>query len=410
MKKENNNFKNRLIYFFVYIIVIIMIYDCNSIYSAGIHSYVLNKLTLYLMIFSVGILLIVNYNSTIPMSRYIMSMSMLSIYLVVYLILQKNQRAINFGISYLVKFLLMYSLAFFICHNNKVDVFIKIYVQLIFLIAVVSLFFWLSGSTLHLVQPNRSYLSMWTGTYENVPSYFNVYFETQSLNLTVRNSAIFTEAPMASLAFSIALILEILYQKNEKFYFSKAVILTIAVISTLSSTGYIFLIVLFGYIILMHKNNNYLDSIKLVLVPVVAIILLILVKKVLYNKLITSSGLIRSRDFFNSFKAWVKYPILGLGINMGQNPKEIMDWNIGNFGYSTSMGKILGENGLYIFILYLSSIIKSVYTGIKYKSIKRIFVTFMIFYLFITTLFVNTYLLFFIMSVLFIAIPRLIKR
>ncbi|MCT3031120.1 hypothetical protein EFN40_05375 [Pediococcus parvulus] len=95
---------------------------------------------------------------------------------------------------------------------------------------------------------------------------------------------------------------------------------------------------------------------------------------------------------------------------MGQNPKEIMDWNIGNFGYSTSMGKILGENGLYIFILYLSSIIKSVYTGIKYKSIKRIFVTFMIFYLFITTLFVNTYLLFFIMSVLFIAIPRLIKR
>lgn len=399
---KKNGVKNKFISLFACVVIIIMIYDCNSIFTAGTHSNILNRLTSYIMILSVLILITLSYNSTIEISQYIINVSIITIYLIIYILIQRNQGAFQFGFTYLIRFILMFSLAYFVCQNHEITLFINIYINLITLIAIISLFFWLFGSVLNFVHPNQSYLSIWTGNYESVPSYFNVYFETQKLDSTIRNSAIFTEAPMASLSFSIALILEVLYSKIKNFHLCRVIILVLAVLSTLSSTGYIFLILLMGYIMLIRKNGNYMNAIKLVLVPVIMFILILLVRSVLNRKLVTSSGFERSKDFVNSFKAWVKYPIIGLGINTGQSSKDVANWDIGSFGYSTSFGKILGENGIYILILYLISAVKSFYIGIQQKDTNRIFITIMMIYLFVLTLFANTYLIFFIFSVMYI--------
>lgn len=98
--------------------------------------------------------------------------------------------------------------------NNRHELLLK-YRNLMIFISAVSIVFWLLGSIFHLVHPSGVVQSVWTntGNPKPVPNYFNLYFETQELYGFARNTAIFTEAPMASLHFSIALFVEMYIEK-----------------------------------------------------------------------------------------------------------------------------------------------------------------------------------------------------
>lgn len=271
--------------------------------------------------------------------------------------------------------------------------------------------FWIFGTNLHIIQPTGVYYSNWNqfGIYQAYPKYYNLYFETQVLNQITRNSSIFAEAPMASLTFSIALCIETIYLKKSRLHILKIIILSLAIVSTISSTGYIFLILIFGYKLLTITNFNYYSNIiKLLVIPVMLIIGMLLIHYFLDQKLSTNSGLSRSKDYINSIKAWVNYPILGTGIDtLGSNLTSALHLGIGNFGYSNSLGAILGSTGLYIFILYFISIVKSFYFGIREKDTNRIFITFIFIYFIVTTNFLNTYILFFFFSLLAIWEPNI---
>lgn len=392
-----------------YVIAIIMIINCNSIYTVSVDPTLLNRFNLFTLIISVALLVWLHGFNNVELNKYIVTGGILSVYIMLYILIQRNHAVIQGGILELLKFLLIFSLVYLVYRTVAVPRIFQAYCNVVSLIALVSLFFWFFGSILHFLSPTGVFVSNWNqfSVYQAVPSYYNLYFETQVLGGLTRNSAIFAEAPMASLSFSIALSLEILYLKNKKLHVLKIAILSLAIITTMSSTGYICLTMILIYQLLFTQSkNSHIATLKLFLIPIVLLGGLISIRYFLSQKLSTSSGSSRSQDYINSFKTWLKYPFFGAGINMGSNLLPEDRWMIGKFGYSNSFGKILGENGIYILALYVISIGRSIYIGIKNMKKERLFFTLIILYLFITTIFINTYVCYFFFSLLAIWNPE----
>lgn len=405
-KKEKNNLFIQII---TYVLAFGMIINCNSIYGTGIYGNRLNNILLILSFFEVLIIIATHRVESIDLRKYTFIILLLSGYLLVYvLIQQKNTIDLN-TIKMILTFLLFFSLAYLSYRNDRLPLLLTAYVNLITIIAVSSLLFWILGSNLHLIQPNGIYLSKWAQpTFQSVSSYYGLYFETQSMGTMWRNSAIFAEAPMASLNFSLAVTIESLLVKKGKFHKFKILILAFAVISTLSSTGYICLVLLILCKMLAgNYRNKYVFIFKRIMTPIVLIVGVILINHFFSRKMMSSSGVSRGQDYLNAFKAWSRHPILGVGLNMA-NSLPIEDrLFIGKFGYSNSFGRILGETGLYITVLYIISIIRSIYIGIKLKESDRIYFTVVLVYLFITTIFVNTFVMFFFFSLMAVWVPNL---
>lgn len=403
------NIRSLLIIILTYIIAFIMIINCNSIFMASVNPAPINRTSLFAMVLSSIGLILLQKNNGQKIKRYVVISGILIIYILIYILIQRNQTVINTSVKELFKFILMFSLAYLVYRTSKIPSIFKAYCNEVSIIALISLIFWLLGSILHILSPTGTYISSWNqySVFQAVPSYYNIYFETQILDGVTRNSAIFAEAPMASLAFSIALCLESLYLKKEKSHNVKIIILFLAILSTLSSTGYICLILIIVYRLVFTKTSNkYLTTLRLIAIPVILVVGILGIRHFLSQKLNTNSGSSRSQDYLNSFKAWAEYPFLGAGINMGSSLSVKDRWIIGKFGYSNSVGRILGENGLYIFSLYLISLGRSLYIGLKSQSKERIFLTLIFLYLFITTIFVNTYMCYFFFSLIAVWRPN----
>lgn len=386
-----------------YTIVLLMIVDSNSIFMTGTAASLVSKVVMLLMTMAVCILISRVGPSSKDYQRYFVILLGILAYLLVYVLIMSlriGNGDLKGFLIIVVKFLLMYTAIDLVYKKEKDPQIFTAYSNIACIIALISVFFWIFGSQIHLIHPTGVYMSNWSnlyGGYDYKPTYYNIYFETQLLDNVVRNSAIFSEAPMASLTFSVAITLENLYGKNSRFHKLKLLILLIAILTTFSSIGYICLIINFIYLIL-RKNNIFL----LILLPILLVVSILVINNIFYSKLQTSSGISRSLDYMNAFTAWKNHPFFGIGLNNGSKLIE----GIGKFGYSNSFGKVLGEGGIYMTLLYIFPFGVSLWRSYTSKSLQRLFLTIIIALLFITTIFVNTYLLYFLLSFLALWNPK----
>ena len=116
--------------------------------------------------------------------------------------------------------------------------------KIIIVIAVVSLTFWLVGSLLGIIQPSGIEYTIWSSTDGSevpVNNYYHLYFETQYQHFftttIIRNSAIFTEAPMCSFMFCFAFLVELF--KKKKYNVKICILLLISIVTCISTTGYV---------------------------------------------------------------------------------------------------------------------------------------------------------------------------
>ena len=392
--------KEKINLILTYIITLVMILDCNSIFITGSHFQLFNRIGMIAMLVSVGILIYNFHPSQSAWQHYAIIGIIISVYVIAYAIFsyyQKFPSDIKLILSILLKFLIVFSLVELIYKNQGIPSIFASYVNVIFIIAIISIFFWFFGSYLHLIHPTGKYWSNWAHysvkRYNYKPSYFNVYFETQVLKGIVRNSAIFAEAPMASLTFSIGLTLENLFGEQRAHHNLKLIVLTFAILTTLSSTGYICIIINLVYLLLIKIHNTKYSSL---IIGMLLFIGIIVISGIFIEKLHSHSGSSRSKDYRNAFLAFKKYPIFGVGFGNGVKLKD----GIGKFGYSNSFGRIIGEGGIYISILYLLAFIRSFFLALENKNLQRLFFTIIVAFLFVTTIFVNSYLMYFLLSFL----------
>ena len=245
--------------------------------------------------------------------------------------------------------------------------------QIIIVISIVSLSFWLVGSILGIIQPSGVEYTIWSSTDgSEVPinTYYHLYFETQYQRffdtMFVRNSAIFTEAPMSSFMFCFAFLVELF--KKKQYNLKVCILLLVSIVTCISTTGYVVAIIaiFMKYIITNSGKNTVSSVIKLTIAPLVLIAIVLVMEYVLESKLQTTSGSLRMDDFVAGFKAWMLHPIMGNGYGNSNSYVYMMStFRIDRKGFSNSLMQILAYGGLYLFAPYAGSFGLGAYRYVK---------------------------------------------
>ena len=390
--------KNKYLYKFVtFILSFLLILNTNSIWTTipGTKEKFINILYLVLPVCIFFSLLSVKIDSIKFRNILVLTIFFL-IYFSIFLIVPVNRASISLGLKLLVSFL-SFLLYFGLCNDTKkFPLIFEYYINWMVIIGIISLVLWMLVSCMRILQFNSSILSDWStfnGYAARISSYHGIYFETQYLNNIPRNSAIFPEAPMASLHFLVALSLNFLFCQG-KFSKVKNLLLILAIISTLSSTGYIGIVLLFTYKMVFFKfKNNTLNYLKFLWVIVFLIGSIVVVNLIFSQKIGSESGNIRKDDYLAAFNAWKTSPIFGVGL-VSDTVKNYMSlWRSYNLGFSNSLMDVLAHGGLWLLVVYVGAGLKGAISNLKIKNFNMIMFIIMVFYLFATTIFTNSFLI-----------------
>jgi len=281
---------------------------------------------------------------------------------------------------------------------------LKIYTNIMIIIAVISLIFWIFGSILGWIRPNGILTITRNRNLYNINSYSYIYFEVQKnvdwgINI-FRNTAIFYESPKCSLNFCLALMYETFISPKPKKL--KLLLLYIAIFSTLSTTGIIFLIINFILsLIISIPRYKLMHIIKFFILPVILLFFIFLSNFLMQMKIGGSSFFSHDDDYIAGFKTWLDYPIIGSGYNNMDAIREHMNsFRADNIGFSNSIFRVLAQGGIYLFILYFIPCLVSIINSIKAHNCRMLCFTILFIYLFIMTSFPYNYITIYILILL----------
>ena len=398
---------NSLLNFFEYLLLLALVVNANTIYVRlpANENNLVHFIVLFMMTIGVvGCLFCKNKVSVKRFDKGIGVTILFIIYGVIFILARPNNLVGDLHMMVACSVLLLFY--FLYCSDNEIPSLFYKYRNVIFWIACVSIFMWLFCSVFRIFPATGEVYSSWsnTGEYKRVPNYLYIYFETQTtdsfgLNNIVRNTAIFTEAPMASLHFSLALLVELFFSK--KISKTKAIVLIIAIITTFSMTGYLLVLMAVGIKILLYKPRH--DSVRLAkyfLAPVGMVAVFSVGFLLVKSKLSSSSGSVRLDDFVAGYEVWRENILFGTGsgeLHHEAVVSHMSSFRLNNTGFSNSTMMVLSERGLYGGILYLSCFVKGIYDAIKHKNLNKFLFTVLFLYLFAITVMASLYLTYFIL-------------
>lgn len=355
---------------FHYLLVMVILLDGNAMYfhlSTKIPKW-------YYLLVGMLIICVIGYalfSGRIKRTRVestFLLMTILEWYLLFFFIIQSNRRIECLRIMIVVACMIFY-MTTFECEKKIPDILIA-YRNVIILIAIISLVFWIGGSLFGILSPSGKVYTTWTadGIDRQINNYYYLYFEPQVFTsfpipggAICRNCAIFTEAPMASLHFSLCFLITMLLDEKKKNLY--LILLGVTIFSTFSTTGICIMIIIAMLQLLFHKTRNiFFRCIKFVLLPLILIVGVVMMIYLISSKMKTGSGALRIDDFIVCFKTWLQSPIIGHGLGNSDAIYENMTgWRTNLQGLSNSLGEILANGGVYIFILYLIPTVRVFY-------------------------------------------------
>lgn len=349
---------------------------------------------------------IINYGCTIVFfllvigKKYLKFDSILLFYMIGAFIPFLNVSRENIS-GYIGEFLILVPLCYMYItssfKNNNVNSFFCKYSNIVIIIAIISLFFWLFGTMLGIVKPTAYIPHEWGG-FRRIPMYYGVYFETQEAFVTVetqstiRNSGIFSEAPMYNMILCTALGVELFIRDKKSMW--RIILLIITILTTISTTGAIYLVLVFSYILYSYAGSKFKTFIIFIL-PLLLIVTLLMTQYVLDNKKQTGEGSYNSRvnDIENCIEIGMSNPMFGVGLY-----SENTTYGVNKWGYSNSLFTIFARGGLYMLALYFFCLFAV--PGIVYNNYRKISV----FILSYALLFTFTIAYFNILSFFFLAL------
>ena len=268
---------------------------------------------------------------------------------------------------------------FTVVYFDKTDVvldFWEKYTNIIAVICLLSLVFFVFASNLHLISPTAIYsadeVGWGTNTYKD---YYHLYCEGQEVYALgysgLRNIALFVEGPMLTFVGCLALYYELFLRvKGIRKIVAASIIISIA--SSLSTTG-LLLIVVMMYLKFYEriKNNKFL---KFFCLPAIIAVLIYIEIYVIQDKFVSNvySASVRMDDFLAALKCFVSDPINGVGYNnlKGINPFRL--YKRTDAGLSTGLGGILAYGGLLWGLWYIVPVVIAVKKYIsqpKYRNV-----------------------------------------
>lgn len=281
--------------------------------------------------------------------------------------------------------------------------------KILCVLAMVSLFFWIFGSVLHIFSPNQSIVVYNSNVARIRQSYFFLHYEVQTEELLgnsiFRNTGIFYEGPKYVLLLSLFLMYELYISK--KCNLKRSVIFTITAITTMSMTG-IYAIMLIWFLYLLYKfpaasnKGIILRGLIVLLAFAFGIQIVSYVEDFLSLKAATASYNTRIDNYQAGFLAWKEHPFMGAGyLNMSTIQSHYSIFRLNDIGYSNSVFRLLAQGGIYLAIIYIVPIVKVIKESIlnKYRNMISFVIIFV--YFFITTSFTYNYIMFLVLCLMY---------
>ncbi|HFU3730807.1 TPA: O-antigen ligase family protein [Streptococcus suis] len=242
-------------------------------------------------------------------------------------------------------------------NQGRLGAFIAKYSEIVTVIALISLFFWIFGSLLYIISPNIRVLTNWADIRGRIISgYYYLYFETQRIELLGfsgwRNTSIFVEGPMYNFVLNIAYIQSVFFEKNRKKF--REIILLFSILSTFSITGILVIsLINFYNIYLKSKLTTKKVLFLATLSPLALFGAIRLIYDIILEKAQSSSASIRMDDLLAGAKAWWASPLLGHGYMHLEAVLPYMNMSIRpNTGYSNGIFSTFVQGGVILFLMY----------------------------------------------------------
>ena len=270
---------------------------------------------------------------------------------------------------------------------KEIKKFFKAYVNIMLIISIISLFFYIFGSLTGIVPTNVTQEINWGGV-KIISGYFGLHFNAQTTvifgSTILRNTSIFVEGPMFALHLLFAMALSLFM--NKKLINKYSIIFGFSILSSLSITA-----ILFYMFLLFYKYTFYNKSkTKIILLPILFFIFLIIGTTCFNDKQSTNSYNIRNDDYTASFRVFNDYPIFGSGFaNNNIVIKYMSKFRLYNTGLSNSFVVLLVQGGLYLVIFYLLPVILNSLNLIKSKNKNLFLIEIMLLQLYL--FFMNAY-------------------
>ena len=380
--------------FLQYILLTIILIECNSVYSQlyRYHYYIRGSLIAIAILILLIFLVLgnkkkqVNTNIILNSIFYVLACSF---------IMLLNSDKLNGKIIIILIFMcfLPLMLLYISCLNRcEFRSFLDKFVQIVFIISAVSLFFWIFGSILKLISPINQLKVVWGKPYTLMDNYAFVYFDSKQVQdwvvtnmLIPRNISIFAEAPMFAFVILVAMIFNnnfnsCILNKNKRIIIN--IIFIITLFSTISVTGVVCgLLLIFSN--LMKFYNNLTTCKKKIFIIILVVFMLISLPTcidLVQNKMSTSSTSARIMDLKNGFHVFTENPFIGKGIG---HSREFEDNVETGYGYSNTIIPALTDGGMILTIIYLSPLIVYAIYIVKSKKINIYDIVMLLVYLII---------------------------
>lgn len=331
-----------------YLIAIVLVLSTAVIWTVGLNTFLTFDLCRYSFLF-LGLMAFTTVSHLKISRNDIFKILVLVVYLLIYIAMNHY----NY-LAYFRFFLLptCVYLLYFVVDRGSNGV-LQAFSNIVFILAGISLVLYVFGPLLGIISPTGRYAFHWAYN-RSCNTYFNLLYESQNYGYSIftRNCGIFAEAPMYNMVLCISLAYELFLSKKTSLL--KQVVLSVAVISTLTTTGLIciLLIGLLKYMLLLSGKRGF--TIGKVVLPVVVVLVIIVALNLLEMKAGSTIGLnstsTRSDHLSACLKAFFSHPFLGVGFN---NEDAVLALSQYKVGISVGLAYLLATGGIFLILPYI---------------------------------------------------------
>ena len=354
---------NKIISLFEYLLCFALILTCRTVFEHNVNGNIMNYVNI-LIIFCLLILIIFKSNLKFK-TRTIIQIILLLFYFFIYLFLNVSDNYISFIKNFII-ILPLLILYFSLNSSDEMGCFLKKYSNIVYILAICSLFFFLIGSCLHLIKPN-TFLTINWGSIQKISGYFYLHFDTQTTvffkKIFLRNTGIFVEGPQYSLHLICAYVFTMF--ENKKIINKKSIIFFITLCTTLSITGILIFIMMnfYKYIKINQRKS------KILIIPIILILGIFVSITLINDKTGTRSYKIREDDARVALISFKNNPLFGDGyMNNNIAISNMSSFRSYNTGLSNSFLIVLIQGGLYLSFIYFGTMILAVLKSHKLKD------------------------------------------
>lgn len=348
----------------------------------------LNFMVLIIMQYVSCICGVLSYGRFIP-KKCVYTACILCVYFVVYCLGTRYKPEV-FLIYYAGVFIFFFMYLYQVNRNNDLEKFIRAFTNIVLVIAILSLFFWLFGSILN-VLPGRIALEYnWANRTYTTYTYYGLYFENpiQSEQIlfgkqSIRNSGVYAEVPGYAEILLYALTIELLTEQKKKWRFA---VLLAALLSTSSTKGLLTFVIIavVNYITKREYKQKIYQVIKFLLSAFLLVGGVFACVYILQDKSQTGSFGVRMDDIHAAIITWKSKPLFGVGYNNMQKIAVNFQVSRSSDGLSMGLTALLAQGGLYLIGLYAAAMVCAIRSVSQYRHEIVIFCIMVLINLFIS--------------------------